>query len=90
METFAQGLSLFALKFNEPMRDMIFVEKIIELMAFACAAGRKNAQPGKFRIASQSAATHNECIDNGRADTGQFGERAPKFIGRNVKYLTLR
>ena len=52
MQTFAQGLSLFALKFDEPMRDMIFVEEIIELMSFACAAGREHAQPGKFPIAA--------------------------------------
>ena len=42
MQPFTQFLSLFALKFDQPMRDTIFVEKIIELTSFACAARREN------------------------------------------------
>ena len=35
MEAVGQLLSLLAVDFDEPMRDMIFVEKIVELMARA-------------------------------------------------------
>src|SRR5437867_6488374 len=90
MQTFAQCLSLFALKFDEPMRDTIFVEEIIELTAFACAACSENAQPGKLPIASQSLATHDQCLYDDLAHTGQFGERAPEFGRGHVEYLGFR
>src|SRR4030088_1891684 len=72
------------------MRNMIFVEEIIELVSFAVTARREHAQAGKLRIAQKPAATHDERIDNGRADTGQFGERALKISRRNVKNLAFR
>ena len=90
MQTFAQRLSLFALKFNEPMRDTIFVEKIIELMSFASAACRENTQPGKLPIAPEPSAAHDQRIHDGRADTGQFGKRAPELGRGHVKYLRVR
>src|SRR5436853_4805518 len=72
------------------MRNMIFVEEIIELVSFAVTARREYAQAGKFRIAQKPAATHDEGVDNGRADTGQFGERALKISRGNVKNLAFR
>ena len=70
---------MLALKFDEPVRDVIFIEEIIELMSFACVACRENAKPGKFPIASEATATHDECVHDGRAHTRYFGERAPEF-----------
>ena len=42
MKTFAQRLPLFALKFDQPMRDAILVEEIIELMSIARIAAGQN------------------------------------------------
>ena len=90
MQPFAERLSLFAFKFDEPMGDVIFIQEIIELMSFACAACRENAQPSKFPIASDPSPTHDECVDDRGAYAGQFGERAPQFSCGHVKYLRFR
>lgn len=80
MQAFAERLSLFALEFNQPMRDVILVEEVVELMTFARAAGGgENAQTGKFTITSQTTAAHDERIDDGRAHAGYFRESASQF-----------
>ena len=89
MQTFAQCLSLFALEFDEPMRNTILIEKIIKLASFARAGCCENAQPGKFPIASQSFSTHDQRLYDCLAHTGQFGERASKFSRGHVEYLRL-
>jgi hypothetical protein len=89
VQTFAECLSLFALEFDEPMGDAILVEKIIKLMSFARSGCREDAQPGKFPIASQSFATHDQCLYDRLAHAWQFGERAPEFSRGHVEYLRL-
>ena len=56
MQTFAQGLSLFALKVDEPMRDMIFVEEIVNQVPIARAIRRDDAQAGELAVAQQTLA----------------------------------
>ena len=56
MKTFAQRLSLFAFKFDQPMRDAIFVEEIIELMSIARIRGCQNTHARKFAIATRAGA----------------------------------
>ena len=48
MQAFTQGLSLFALKLDEAMRDVILVEEIVELMSFAGHRARR--EPAYRRI----------------------------------------
>ena len=79
MQPFAERLSLLVFKFDEPMRDVIFVQEIIQLMSLARAALGQNAQPGKLPVAPDPATTHNQRIDDGPAHARQFGKRAPKF-----------
>ena len=89
MKTFAQRLPLFALKFYQPMRDAILVEKIIELMSIARVAAGQNTHARKFAIATKPASSHDQRIDDRLAHGGNFRQRAPKFGRRNVKYLGL-
>jgi hypothetical protein len=42
MQTFTQGLSVFAVKIDKPMRDMILVQKIIKLLAISRTGMREN------------------------------------------------
>ena len=56
MKTFAERLSLFAFKFDQPMRDAIFIEEIIELMSFAHRRLARTRMPGKFAIAARAVA----------------------------------
>ena len=56
MKTFAQRLPLFALKFYQPVRNAILVEKIIELMSVARVAAGQNTHACKFAIAAELAA----------------------------------
>ena len=90
MQPLAQRLSLLAFKFDKPMRDVIFIQEIIELFSFAGTARRENAQPGKFPIASEPAATHDECVYDGSAHAWQFGERSAEFGSGHLKYLRFR
>ena len=89
MKTFAQRLSLFALKFHQPMRDAILVEEIIELMSIARIAAGQNTHSREFAIATKPPPSHDQGIDDCLAHGGNFRERAPQFGCRNVKYLGL-
>ena len=90
MQPFAERLSLLAFKFDEPMRDVIFIQEIIELTSFAIAARRENAQPGKFAIAPEPPATHDEGVYDGGAHARQFGERVPQFDSRHFENFRFR
>src|SRR6266550_3564827 len=89
MKTFAQCFALFTLKFYQPMRDAILVEKIIELMSIARVAAGQNTHASKFAIATKPASSHDQCIDDRLAYGGNFCQRAPKCGRRNKKYLGL-
>ena len=71
------------------MWNAIFIEEIIKLMSFACARCRENAQPGKFPIAPQSLATHDQRLYDRLAYAGQFGERAPQLSRWHMEYFCL-
>jgi hypothetical protein len=89
VQTFAEGLSLFGLKFNESMRNAIFVEEIIKLMSFPCPGCCENTQPCKFPVPSQSFSAHDQCFYDRLAHSGQFGECATEFSRGHVEYLRL-
>src|SRR5262249_38688139 len=71
------------------MRDVILVQKIVELMSVTRAARSQHAQSRKLAIPTDSAAAHNERIDDRLANGRNFCECAPKFGRRNVEYLGL-
>src|SRR5205823_7236032 len=89
MKTFAQRLALFAFKFDQPMRDAILVEKIIELMSIACIPVCQNTHACEFAIAAKPTSSHDQCLDDCLAYGRNFRECSPKFCGRNVEYLGL-
>ena len=80
MQAFAQGAPVFALKVDQPVRDMVFVEKIVELVAVSRTVLRENAQPGKLAVALQPLPTHDERAHDRLADAGQFRERLAKPV----------
>src|SRR6266478_2341020 len=89
MKAVAHGLALLALEFNQTMRDVVLVQKIVELMSVTRAAHSQHTQSGKLAIPADSAAPHNERIDDGLAHGRNFRQRASKFGRRNVEYLRL-
>src|SRR5437867_4899362 len=89
MEPTAKLLALRTLKFDEAMRDMILVEKIMELMSLPRTTQRDDAQPSELAVAPKSPPAHDNCADNRLAQTRQFGERAPDFDRRNFQNFGL-
>ena len=61
MQTFTERLALFALEFNQTMRYVILVEKIVELMSVPRAACCEYAQACKLAIAPQTSSAR-ECV----------------------------
>ena len=59
IETFTQRLPLFTLKFYQPMRNAILVEKVIELMSIARIAACQNTHPRKYAIAPKPSPAHD-------------------------------
>src|SRR2546430_9639529 len=89
MKTFAQCFALFTLKFYQPMRDAILVQKIIELMSIARVAAGQNTHARKFAIATKPASSHDQRIDDRLAYGGKLPHPAPKFGPRQKEELGL-
>ena len=89
VQSLAECLSLLALEFNQPMWDVILVEKIVELMALARVAQRNDAQPGELAVATEPPPAHDESVHNRLAHTGELGERAADFDRRNFQNFRL-
>ena len=89
MKTVAQRLALFALEFDQPMRDVILIQKIVELMSITRATRSQHAQSRKLAIPANSPAPHNECVDDWFAYPWHLGQHAPEFSRRNVQNLGL-
>ena len=58
-------------------------------MSVTCAARGQHTQSGKLAIPADSAAPHDQRIDDRLAHGRNFRQRAPKFGRRNVEYLGL-
>ena len=71
------------------MRDMIFVEKIVELVAVSRTILRENAQPGKLAVALQPLPTHDERAHDRLADARQLGQRLAKPICGHFQIFAL-
>ena len=72
VKTFAQRLSLFAFKFDQPMRDAILIEEIIELMSIARIAAGQNTHSREFAIAAEPSPSHDQGIDDCLAHAREF------------------
>src|SRR5205814_7154948 len=60
MEALAQGLTIWALRLNQPVRNMILVEEIVDLISVPRAVQGDNAQAGKLAVAPESLPSHDE------------------------------
>ena len=69
---------------------MIFVEKIVELLAVPRTILREDAQPGKLAVALQPLPTHDERAHDRLADARQLRERLAKpFRGHFQNFALL-
>src|SRR2546430_7476730 len=89
MKAVAHGLTLFALEFDQTMGDVVLVQKIVELMSVTRAAHSQHTQSCKLAIPADSAAPHDQRIDDRLAYGRNFRQRAPKFGRRNEEDLGL-
>src|SRR3984893_15313296 len=71
------------------MPDAVLIVGIIELMTIARIAAGESTQAREFAIATKPPPSHDQGIDDCLAHGGNFRQRAPKFRGRNLKYLCL-
>ncbi len=82
-------MAVFALGINQPMRDVVLIQEVIKLTAFARIARRHDAEPGKLAIALQPLPAHDERAHDRFAHPGQFGQRLPEPLRRHLQNLTL-
>src|SRR5713101_6431186 len=61
------------------MRDMILVEKIVELMSLPRATRRDNAQPSELAVTPEPPPQHDKSVNKRLAHTWQFGESAAEI-----------
>src|SRR5436190_15133989 len=71
---------MVAFKSDQPMRDVILVEEIIELTALARAILGDYAEAGKVLVPLQPSAPHDECLDDRLTDARQFSKRLSETI----------
>ena len=71
--------ALLALHVDQPMRDVVFVEKVIELPAFARLDLGQNPQTGELLVALQPHPAHDERVHDRLSDLRHFGQRASQF-----------
>src|SRR4029453_15530447 len=81
----AESPAVVAFKTNQPVRDVIFVEKIVELAAFArtvlpgdSQAANFFSRPPKFLLPPQPAPPHDERAYDPFAHARQLRERPPE------------
>src|SRR5215471_14907999 len=89
MKAIGQFLSVLAVDIDKSMRDVILVEEIVDVMSFAIVAARQHAKAGKYAVAIQPPAAHDQRIDDCLAHGGNFRQGAPECGGGNVKYFGL-
>ncbi len=87
VQPLAQRPPIFSFKSNQPVRNVILVEEIVELAAFARAVLRDDAQPRKLLVPLQSAPPHDESAHDHFAHTRQFCERLSQPCGGHFQNL---
>ena len=69
------------------MRNVIFVEEVVELVAFARAFLRYDAQPGKLAVAPQPLPAHNERAHDRLAYARQLRQRPANRLRGHLQNL---
>src|SRR5262245_14507517 len=87
--SFTEGLALFALEFDQTVRDVVLVQKIVELMSVTPAARSEHTQTGKLVIATEPTSSHDQRVHNRFTDPWQLGQDAPEFSRGHIKDLGL-
>ena len=80
---------VFAVGINQPMGDMIFVQKIVELAAIARAILGDDAQPAKFAVALQPLPAHDERAHDRLAHPRQFRQRLAEPVPTGTSRISL-
>jgi hypothetical protein len=70
VQPLAKRLALLGFKFDQPMRNAILVEKIVELMALTRIPQRDNAQPGELAVSHEPPPPHDQSLHNRATQTG--------------------
>ena len=71
-QSVAKPAPVLAFKLNEPMRDMILVEEIVDQVPVARAIRRDDAQADELAVAQQALTPHDERVHDGLADARQL------------------
>jgi len=82
-----QGPPNFTLRIDQPMRDMVFVQKIFKLAALARVFGGENAQSSEFRVPLQPLPPHNKRVHNQLTHARQFRQRLAQPTGGHFEDL---
>src|SRR5262245_45128591 len=71
------------------MRDVVLIQKIVELMSVTRTALSKHTQSGKFAIATQAPSSHDQRVHDRFADPWHLRQHAPEFSRGHVQNLGL-
>src|SRR5207253_874186 len=69
------------------MRDVVLVEKIVELMSLSRAPRGEHTQSCKLAIATQSPSSHDQRVHDWFANPWHLGKRVPEFISGHRRDL---
>jgi hypothetical protein len=69
------------------MWNVVFVKKVVELVAVTIIALTQHAIPGKLAVAAETTPTHDQRVHDRLADGGNLGKRTPEFRRGDVKYF---
>jgi hypothetical protein len=75
----AQRLTLFALEFNQPMWDVVLIQKIVESMSLSLVPRSEHTQSRKLAITAQPPASHDQRFNDWFADPWHLGQHAAEF-----------
>src|SRR6476659_10535958 len=71
------------------MRDVVFIQKIIDLMTVPRTARSEHTQSCKFAVPADSASPHDQRVHDWLANPWHAGQHAPEFSGRHVEDLAV-
>ncbi len=89
VETTGQSLTLLALEFNQAMRNVVLPEEIMQAMTFLGIAHGDDAETIKILVPHETAAAHDEGVNDRLGHPGQFGQRASNSTGRHLQDFRL-
>jgi hypothetical protein len=88
VKSVGQRLTLFALERDQSMRDVVLIQKIVELTSVTCAARSQYTQSSKFAVPRDSTPPHDQGVHDWFADPWYLSQHAPQFSRRQMKDLS--